>query len=76
VYGWKYVNVKIEDCFENWERTQPLFPSPTAGMPWSFYGPDGMMWDSNMNDGIQENVFDADNPWLCPITGVYFTQTE
>jgi len=72
----KFVNVKIEDCFENWERTQPLFPAPTAGMPWTYYGPDELMWDSDMNDGIQENPFGPNDPWLCQITGVYYTQTE
>ena len=73
---WRFHNVKIEDCYENWERTQPLFPAPSAGMPWSFYGPDEMMWDSNMNDGIQENPFGPNDPWFCEITGVYYTQTE
>ena len=35
------------------------------------------MWNSNMNvDEIQENAFGPDDPWFCPITGVYFTQTN
>ena len=73
---WRFHNVKIEDCFENWERTQPLFPAPTAGQSWTFYGPSELMWDSNMNDGIQANPFGPNDPWFCEITGVYFTQTE
>ena len=74
---WRFENVKIEDCFEDWERTQPLFPAPTAGASWTFYGPDELMWNPNMNvDDVFENPFGPDDPWLCPITGVYFTQTE
>tara|TARA_Y100001937_G_scaffold60614_1_gene82974 strand:+ start:10544 stop:12385 length:1842 start_codon:yes stop_codon:yes gene_type:complete len=77
VWGWKYVNVKIEDCFEDWDKTQPWFPSPTAGASWTFYGPDELMWNSNMNfNDVFENSFGPDDPWKCPITGVYFTQTE
>ena len=73
---WRFINVKVEDCFEDWEKTQPLFPAPSAGQSWTFYGPNELMWDSNMNDGIQENPFGPDDPWFCEITGVYYTQTD
>jgi len=73
----KFINIKIEDCYEDWDLTAPWFPAPTAGASWSFYGPDELMWNSNMNvDEIQENAFGPDDPWFCPITGVYFTQTN
>ena len=74
---WRFENVKIEDCFEDWEKTQPLFPAPTAGASWTFYGPDELMWNSNMNiNDVFENPFGPNDPWFCQITGVYFTQTE
>ena len=47
------------------ERTQPLFPAPTAGASWSFYGPSELMWNPNMNvDDVFENPFGPDDPWL------------
>ena len=39
-------------------------------------GADELMWNPNMNvDDVYEN-FGPNDPWLCQITGVYFTQTE
>ena len=73
---WRFDNIKIEDCFEDWDKTQPWFPAPTAGASWTFYGPDELMWDHDLQDDIQDNAFGPNDPWLCPITGVYFTQTE
>jgi len=72
----RYHNIKVEDCWGNWEKTKPFFPMPDSGEPWVFYGPDEMAWDSDIQDGVQENPFGPDDPWFSPITGVYYTQTE
>ena len=72
----RFINVKVEDCWGNWEKTKPLFPMPDAGEPWVFYGPDELMWDSDTRDEVQENPFGPDDPWFSPITGIYYTQTE
>lgn len=74
--SYRFVNVKIEDCYENWEKTQPWFPKPDAGAPWAFYGPDELMWDPDARDDVQPNPFSVDEPWFSQITGVYYTQTK
>lgn len=72
----RFINVKFEDCWANWDKTKPLFPGPDAGEPWVFYGPDELTWDPDTRDDIQPNPFGPDDPWLSPITGIYYTQTE
>ena len=42
----RFKNVKFEDCWQNWERTIPMFLMPDAGEPWVFYGPSELQFDS------------------------------
>ena len=72
----RFINVKFEDCWSNWEKTEPLFLIPDAGEPWVFYGPAELMWDWDIRDDIQPNPFSPDEPWLSPITNILYTQTE
>ena len=72
----RFVNIKVEDCWQNWEKTEPLFPGPDSGEPWGFYCPEELQWDSERLDGVQENPFGPDDPWFSQITGIYYTQTE
>ena len=72
----KYKNFKIEDCWEDWEKTEALFPVPDESPTWSFYGPEELQWDSNENDDVQENPFGPNDPWYSPITGIFYTQTK
>ena len=72
----RFKNVKFEDCWNDWDRTIPLFMSPDAGQPWVFYGPDELQFDSDTRDGLDENPFGPVNPWWSPITGIMYTQTE
>jgi hypothetical protein len=72
----RFINVKFEDCWSNWERTEPLFLNPDAGEPWVFYGSDELMFDWDTRDDIQPNPFGPDEPWLSPITNILYTQTE
>jgi hypothetical protein len=72
----RFINVKFEDCWGNWEKTKPLFPGPDAGEPWVFYGPDELQFDWDTRDDIQPNPFGPDDPWFSPITGIMYTQTE
>jgi hypothetical protein len=72
----RFKNVKFEDCWNDWDRTIPLFLKPDAGEPWNFYGPDELQFDSDTRDGMNENTFGPDEPWLSQITGIIYTQTE
>ena len=72
----RFKNVKFENCWQNWERTSPMFLMPDAGEPWSFYGPDELQFDSDTRDGYNENPFGPNDPWWSPITGIMYTQTE
>ena len=72
----RFKNVKFEDCWQNWERTSPMFLMPDAGEPWVFYGPDELQFDSDTRDGYNENPFGPVDPWWSPITGIMYTQTE
>ena len=70
-----FKNVKIEDCFEDWERL--TFFRTNCGCVMDLLCLDELMWNPNMNvDDVYENPFGPIDPWLCQITGVYFTQTE
>ena len=72
----RFRNVKFEDCWNDWDRTIPLFLAPDAGMPWQFYGPVELQFDSDTRDGLNENSFGPDDPWFSQITGVMYTQTQ
>jgi len=72
----RFINVKIEDCWNDWDRTIPLFLKPDVGEPWVFYGPEELQFDSDTRDGFNENSFGPNNPWFSPITGIFYTQTE
>ena len=71
----RYKNVKFENCWNDWERTVPLFLMPDAGQPWVFYGPDELQFDSDTRNGYDQNPFGPVNPWYSPITGILYTQT-
>ena len=72
----RFKNVKFEDCWNDWDRTIPLFLKPDAGEPWVFYGPDELQFDSDTRDGFNDNPFGPNDPWWSPITGIMYTQTE
>ena len=74
--GPRFRNVKIEDCWNNWEKTKPLFLVPDASEPWGFPGPEELQFDSDTRDGLNENPFGPNDPWFSPITGIMYTQTE
>jgi hypothetical protein len=74
--GPRFTNVKIEDCWNNWEKTKALFLAPDATEPWGFYGPEELQFDSDIRDGYNENPFGPDDPWFSPITGILYVQTE
>jgi hypothetical protein len=72
----RFKNVKFEDCWNDWDKTIPLFMKPDAGEPWVFYGPDELQFDSDTRDGFNDNPFGPNDPWWSPITGIIYTQTE
>ena len=72
----RFKNVKFENCWNDWDRTIPLFLKPDAGEPWVFYGPDELQFDSDTRDGYDQNPFGPIDPWWSPITGIMYTQTE
>ena len=72
----RFINVKFEDCWNDWDKTKPLFPVPDSGEPWTFYGPEELQWDPDTRDDFQPNVFGPNDPWFSSITGIYYTQTE
>ncbi len=74
--GPRFRNVKFEDCWNDWDRTIPLFLKPDVGEPWVFYGPDELQFDSDTRDGFNDNSFGPNNPWFSHITGILYTQTE
>ena len=74
--GQRFKNVKFEDCWNDWDRTIPLFLKPDASPPWAFYGPDELQFDSDTRDGLNDNPFGPDDPWLSQITGIIYTQTK
>ena len=72
----RFKNVKFENCWQDWERTSPMFLMPDAGEPWVFYGPEELQFDSDTRDGYDENPFGPFDPWWSPITGIMYTQTQ
>ena len=72
----RFKNVKFENCWQNWERTDPMFLMPDAGEPWVFYGPEELQFDSDTRNGYDENPFSPIDPWWSPITGIMYTQTQ
>ena len=72
----RYKNVKFENCWNDWDRTIPLFLKPDAGEPWVWYGPDELQFDSDSRDGFNDNEFGPNHPWYSQITGILYTQTK
>jgi hypothetical protein len=72
----RYKNVKVENCFRDFDKTLPFFPTPDRAASWAWGGPDELQWDWDKNDDLLPNPFGPDDPWFSQITGFLYVQTE